>query len=167
MWWQRHSGQLLGPHTSIHLFDGINVKISLLCYLYIPYIFLSLIDILSLNLARILQSSICWNVLQNLFSDGSNDLQSKIKWTASALSMIYTWALPHWAFQMQFTFSLSQSKFNPASGPYVFDVKIMKNLSKITSPYIFDFRMIRKNNIKLQSPYIFDGWIICKRKKAI
>ena len=114
----------LGPHTSVHLFDGINIKVCLPCYLYIPYIFLSLIDSSLLNLARILQSSICWNVLQNLFSDGSNDLQSKIKWTASALAMIYTWALPNWAFQMQFTFSHSQIKFNPASGPYVFDVRI-------------------------------------------
>ena len=157
----------IGPHTSNPRFDGINMKIYLLCYLYFQNIFPTLVGSLSSNLARILQSSICWNVLQNSFSDGSNDLQSRIKWTASALAMIYTWALPHWAFQMQFTFSLSQSKFNPAYVFDVFDVRIKKNLSKITSPYIFDFRMKRKNNIKLQSPYIFDGWIICKRKKAI
>ena len=118
------------------------------CYLYIQDIFLSLIDSLSLNLARILQSSICWNVLQNSFSDGSNDLQSKIKWTASALATIYTWTLPHWVFQMQLTFSHSQIKFNSASGPYVFDVRIMKKNSKSQSPYIYKIYLWFRHNKK-------------------
>ena len=136
----------------------------MLCYLYFQIFFLTLVGSLSSNIARILQSSICWNVLQNSFSDVSNDLQSEIKWTASALAMIYTWALPNWAFQMQFTFSLSQSKFNPASGPFVFDVRIMENLFKITKSIYLWFQDNKKNNIQ---SHIFDVWIMCRRKKTI